>query len=242
MVKLLVCGDVRGKLDVLATKVQRLNSSAHGPFDALLCVGEFAAAANSAPELQPFIDGTRSFPVPAYFVVGRNALPAAVTTVAEGDASGGAKAAEEVCAGAVQVAPNVTFLGWSGVANVSGLKVAFLSGKYDPLAFRDAREPAHSGAYHQEDVRVATCLRGAKSVPARRAGDSMRLCVWRAQVDVLTKVAGEDGFKGVDMLLTCEWPFRCVHARGARAKRLVWKCRVARRACVLLCMTCLTRC
>lgn len=37
--------------------------------------------------------------------------------------------------------------------------------------------------------------------------------VWLAavQIDKLTKAASADGFRGVDVLLTCEWPFRTHH-------------------------------
>ena len=140
--KLLICGDARGKLDVLFARVNKLNKSAHGPFDLLLCVGEFAAADGTAAQLDEYASGAAKVPLPTYFVVGQKALAAA-------SAKAGEAAGED---GSVKVADNLTFLGWAGIADVMGFKIAFLSGKYDPLAFRDARAPDHAGAYHQEDV------------------------------------------------------------------------------------------
>lgn len=41
MPKVLLCGDVRGRLDVLAARVAKLQASSHGPFDAVLAAGDF---------------------------------------------------------------------------------------------------------------------------------------------------------------------------------------------------------
>lgn len=49
MVKVLLCGDVRGRIDQLVARVSKLQSSAHGPFDLLFCVGEFFAPPVSQP-------------------------------------------------------------------------------------------------------------------------------------------------------------------------------------------------
>ena len=39
--KFLLAGDVNGNFDVLEKRVKKLNQSKHGPFDAVLCVGNF---------------------------------------------------------------------------------------------------------------------------------------------------------------------------------------------------------
>ncbi|OQR89391.1 hypothetical protein THRCLA_09768 [Thraustotheca clavata] len=54
MVKVLLCGEVHGEWSTLHTRVLKLNASAHGPFDVLLCTGE----AKRLPDL--------SWPLPVY--------------------------------------------------------------------------------------------------------------------------------------------------------------------------------
>ena len=44
--KFLLSGDVNGKFSVLLKRISKLNKSKHGPFDAVLCVGNFFNNAN----------------------------------------------------------------------------------------------------------------------------------------------------------------------------------------------------
>ena len=76
--KILIVGDVRGRLDDLYKRVARVNKTPAGPFDALFCVGPFfeGAAEDAADgdgadgdaarhaELRPNVDGTAIAPGP----------------------------------------------------------------------------------------------------------------------------------------------------------------------------------
>ena len=60
--KFLLSGDVNGKFSVLQKRISKLNKSKHGPFDAVLCVGNFFNNANFqetagvAPDVEKYID------------------------------------------------------------------------------------------------------------------------------------------------------------------------------------------
>ena len=41
MVKILVCGDINSKFETLTKRINALQSSNHGPFDLLICIGTF---------------------------------------------------------------------------------------------------------------------------------------------------------------------------------------------------------
>ncbi|GBG30005.1 CWF19-like protein 1 [Hondaea fermentalgiana] len=203
MVKVLFAGDVRGRLGALAEKVEALNASKHGPFDAVFCAGEFfadpaqagaqgptepalqddaaasstaaaAAAATAADnanaegtvDIESFIEGTKHFPVPAYFVAGRhghaNLNPDGVT-----------------------LATNLHFLGRCGIKTISALddlKIAFISGSAQ-------RAHASSGSvppwqYTPDDVEALASLCKAEQpdTNAKEAGASPQ--AW-AQPDIL---------------------------------------------------------
>ena len=79
-----------------------------------------------------------------------------------------------------QLCENITFLGQRGVLNTtSGLKIAYLSGSFDPTLTdpNDAAEDPSATRYAKADVDAL--LRTAK---------------------------GRSGFGGVDILLTMDWP------------------------------------
>ncbi|KAG4942472.1 hypothetical protein JHK84_046572 [Glycine max] len=66
--RILLCGDVLGRLNQLFKRVSSVNKSA-GPFDALLCVGQFFP--DSPEQLEDFtkyIEGGSHFPLPTYFI------------------------------------------------------------------------------------------------------------------------------------------------------------------------------
>jgi hypothetical protein len=69
--RILLCGDVLGRLNQLFKRVQSVNKSA-GPFDALFCVGQFFP--DSAEQLEEFTDyiegggGRSQIPLPTYFI------------------------------------------------------------------------------------------------------------------------------------------------------------------------------
>jgi hypothetical protein len=87
------------------------------------------------------------------------------------------------------VAPNLTFLRGAGVRTLAGLRVAFASGHYDALSYRDA---SAAGAL------------AAASAGELRAADVAALCK-----------SAEASPEPIDLLLTCEWPRHVAAATGA---------------------------
>ena len=140
--KILIVGDVRGRLDDLYKRVARVNKTPAGPFDALFCVGPFfeGAAEDAADgdgadgdaarhaELRPYVDGTAVAPVPTYFVEG---LPAGRAHCRDPDGV---------------VAPNITFLRHPKVSVVEGLRVAVLPGRHNDMSYADASKVAAAAA------------------------------------------------------------------------------------------------
>jgi hypothetical protein len=113
--KVLVAGDVAGHFDVLFERVAAVHTSA-GPFECLFCVGDFFDSnskhgAATAKALE-YLTGTIPVPIPTYFIVGKGSefeLPE----------EGG------------DIVTNLHFLGKGGVRAISGLHVAWVSGRFD---------------------------------------------------------------------------------------------------------------
>eukprot|EP00743_Colponemidia_sp_Colp-15_P006571 GILK01007080.1.p1 GENE.GILK01007080.1~~GILK01007080.1.p1 ORF type:complete len:636 (-),score=121.89 GILK01007080.1:14-1921(-) len=169
MVKILVAGDSSGSIAQLFSRVETVNKQ-HGPFAALLCVGAFMQDLSSTDPsrssgLAPYVSGEKKVPLPTYFVEGGSGGGALLHAMPDGG---------ELC-------ENVTFLGRSGIREICGLQVAYLSGIYDPLSYRV-----------DEDGNAAAAYTGL----AYRETDIQRL----------HEISKQDGFRGVDVLLTSEWP------------------------------------
>eukprot|EP01133_Synstelium_polycarpum_P007653 gene7653-8957_t len=122
--KILVCGDVGGSIDALFKRVATIDKSA-GPFKMLLCVGSFfekynnaAVGKDDAPircpeELEKYRAGVATAPIPTYFIAN---TPRDLSYLADlADASG-------------KVAENIIYLGKTGIREISGLNIAYLSG------------------------------------------------------------------------------------------------------------------
>nr|XP_040030290.1 CWF19-like protein 1 [Gasterosteus aculeatus aculeatus] len=155
-VRVLACGDVGGRLSALFNRVQSIQKKA-GPFDLLLCVGEFFGATPEAEaEWQQYKTGAKKAPVHTY-VLGA----ASQETVRSFPGAEGCELAE-----------NITYLGRRGVfTGVSGLQIAYVSGR------EALQEPAPAHCFTSKDLSalVAPLTSGSK-------------------------------FRGVDVLLTCQWP------------------------------------
>ncbi|GER36000.1 CwfJ-like family protein / zinc finger(CCCH-type) family protein [Striga asiatica] len=66
--RILLCGDVLGRLNQLFKRVTSVNKSA-GPFDALLCVGQFFPdSPEGLEEFNDYIEGRSKIPIPTYFI------------------------------------------------------------------------------------------------------------------------------------------------------------------------------
>ncbi|XP_053234340.1 CWF19-like protein 1 isoform X3 [Podarcis raffonei] len=109
--RVLVCGDVEGRLGSLYSRVQAAQSKS-GPFDLLLCVGNFFGSAQD-PEWQEYQAGAKKAPIQTYVLGANNSETAQCFP----DASG------------CELAENITYLGRKGVfSGASGLQIAYLSG------------------------------------------------------------------------------------------------------------------
>jgi hypothetical protein len=109
--KVLIAGDVQGNLNLLSGKVESLNSSKHGPFDVVFCVGNFFDS--NVPDFVEFLKGEKFFPLPCFFVGG------------EQDFVGQQK--DLLVNGGSEICKNVTYLGTSGMLVQNNLTVAYLS-------------------------------------------------------------------------------------------------------------------
>ncbi|XP_055836731.1 CWF19-like protein 1 homolog [Episyrphus balteatus] len=111
-IKILVSGDVNGNFKQLFTRVESINKKA-GPFDLLLCCGEFFSPTNN-DELIAYKNGFKNIPVPTY-ILGPNTEETA-------------KFYEDIEENG-DICTNLTFLGKRGLYTLSsGVKIAYLSG------------------------------------------------------------------------------------------------------------------
>ncbi|KAJ3015677.1 hypothetical protein HKX48_004433 [Thoreauomyces humboldtii] len=113
-VKALAVGSLNGNFKLAFTKIAALNAK-HGPFDMLLCAGDFfGPQGHLDADVEALLAGNITVPMPAYIIGGRNAPPERVLAVVE--ASG-------------QVCENLVYLGEGGVmTTIQGLRIAYLSG------------------------------------------------------------------------------------------------------------------
>lgn len=96
MVKLLVCGSVQGRHQILLERLKKLQNSNHGPFDMLLCVGKMFASREEFEAVAPTL-----------------LLPMATITGDDDNISGGD-----------ELPPNLRFLK-NGLQDLCGLSVFF---------------------------------------------------------------------------------------------------------------------
>eukprot|EP01047_Picozoa_sp_COSAG01_P064674 COSAG01_NODE_8600_length_2721_cov_5.810141_3_plen_447_part_01 len=141
MPQILVCGDVRGRLGRLYRRVQAVSAKS-GPFDCVLCVGDFfpreadataEAHAQEEIDLADYVSGSAVAPVPTYFISG-------------GDRSGRTWASalgksNVLCKG-------IEYLGAAGVATLHGLTVGYVSGTHEGRSESEAAAALGALAAH----------------------------------------------------------------------------------------------
>jgi Protein similar to CwfJ C-terminus 1/Zinc knuckle len=222
--KVLIVGDVRGKYDKLFAKVAKINTSAAGPFTALFCVGNFLPTISTSDSdsktqmtstLTPYINGTKSIPVPTYFILG-----------AELNASGLA----QLPAGGGEICTNLWYLGQAGVQTIHGLRIAYLSGVSN----------TRNAPYHMSlEADLSSTAPGSVKPPALLASPSFTTSAstptpmltsestvkalhysTRDVTDVLDsamKQSQSQQYAAIDILLTSEWPrdyhMHCISAQ-----------------------------
>ncbi|KAL9149687.1 hypothetical protein ABFS82_12G122300 [Erythranthe guttata] len=138
--RILLSGDALGRLNQLFKRVSSVNKSA-GPFDALLCVGQFFPdSEDQLAELNDYIEGRSKIPIPTYFI-GDYGVGAAkiLSAVARDSANLGFKM------DGLKVCENLYWLRGSGQFLLHGLCVAYLSG-------RQSSSGQQFGTYSQDDV------------------------------------------------------------------------------------------
>lgn len=108
--KVLIAGDARGDVDALFARVGAVHAS-KGPFDCLLCVGDFFGADPAAT-----LARVREISVPLRTYLIGTPPPAAEGTGAAADADG-----------MIELRPEVYCLSGTGIVTVHGLRLAFAS-------------------------------------------------------------------------------------------------------------------
>ncbi|CAA6660931.1 unnamed protein product [Spirodela intermedia] len=127
--KILVCGDVLGRLKQLFKRVQSVNAS-NGPFDVLLCVGQFFPnSPDGLEELSDYLEGRAPIPIPTYFT----------GDYGVGSAKWGFKT------DGLKVCDNLYWLRGSGVFHLKDLYIAYLSG-------RSQSQSLGFGLYSDDDI------------------------------------------------------------------------------------------
>ncbi|KAK4727680.1 hypothetical protein R3W88_032597 [Solanum pinnatisectum] len=144
--KILLCGDVLGRLNQLFKRVSSVNKAA-GPFDALLCVGQFFPdSVEGIEEFNGYIEGRSKILIPTYFIGDYGAGSPKILSEALKDPSNKGFKME-----GLRVCDNLYWLKGSGKFSLHGLSVAYLSGRRTPSG-------TQFGTYSQDDVDALRAL------------------------------------------------------------------------------------
>jgi len=132
--KIIVCGNAKGQIDKLFSRMNSLNSSSSGPFHLLFILSLFDDAEQQKacfPQLLKYIQGTKRIALPCYFT-GYFDIEANKETV-EMDVDG-------------KLGENIYYLGKQGTRTLMGLQVAFFcEGFYVPKHFPAEIPPDRNG-------------------------------------------------------------------------------------------------
>ncbi|GMH18076.1 hypothetical protein Nepgr_019917 [Nepenthes gracilis] len=138
--RILLCGDVLGRLCQLFKRVLSVNKSA-GPFDALLCVGQFFPDSDDRlDEFMEYMEGKSEIPIPTYFIGDYGVGTAKVLFDATNDPQN-----QGFRMDGLKICNNLYWLKGSGKFVLHGLSVAYLSG-------RKSSSGQRFGMYSQDDV------------------------------------------------------------------------------------------
>ncbi|KAG6623079.1 Nuclear protein [Phytophthora cinnamomi] len=123
MPKLLLCGAVQGHWELLFERARKLNAAAKDkPFEALVCVGRcFPLPA------EYLAGGSKQVPLPTYFLPGHEAARSWQEDARQTEVFD-QLSAEKQSTEPVQVGEGFFCLAGAGVANIAGLRVAYVSG------------------------------------------------------------------------------------------------------------------
>ncbi|GAB5370398.1 hypothetical protein AAMO2058_001489500 [Amorphochlora amoebiformis] len=198
-IKILVSGDVKGKFNKLFSSAARFEEKV-GPFGALFCVGDFFAEDGSIGELEPYLKGQKTLPLDTYFVAGKETGQGA--NLLKMERSKEKRLSKQEKKDDVDVSPvarsspmvkicdKLWYLGRKGRVDIAGLSVGYLSGRFHAQFFPDPpdKEEELKGYvpwYCEDHLDDILDLTGG-GPEALKAGDPLQ--------------------KGIDILLTSEWP------------------------------------
>ncbi|KAL6331126.1 hypothetical protein AAG906_009554 [Vitis piasezkii] len=144
--RILLCGDVLGRLNQLVKRILSVNKSA-GPFDAVLCVGQFFPdSPERLLEFMDYIEGRSQIPLPTYFIGDYGIGAAKVLSAASKDSANlGFKM------DGLRICDNLYWLKGSGKFTLHGLSVVYISG-------RRSLDGQQFGTYSQDDVDALRAL------------------------------------------------------------------------------------
>ncbi len=161
---LVAFGDIHGRFGRLEGWAERLRTSLPLPVCQGLAVGDVEAFRDAhdqrrkatkrtmPAEFAALADGAGSLGFPLAFVGGNNEDFEALSELPDGG----------------EIAPGITYLGRSGMVELAGLKVAYLSGIHAPRFYdapllppRDAASRKHAGYFRRVEVERLAGMRGA---------------------------------------------------------------------------------
>ncbi|XXG46025.1 hypothetical protein AAC387_Pa02g0966 [Persea americana] len=144
--RILLCGDVLGRLNQLFKRVSSVNKSA-GPFDALFCVGQFFPdSSDLLDEFSQYLEGHSQIPLPTYFIgdYGVGAVKY-LSAASKNPANLGFKT------DGLKICDNLYWLKGSGKFTLLELSIAYLSG-------RQSSGGQSMGTYSEDDVDALRAL------------------------------------------------------------------------------------
>ncbi|KAI1309125.1 hypothetical protein EDD11_004136 [Mortierella claussenii] len=186
-VKVLVVGSANGDLRNLCSKVGTINSK-HGPFDLLLCTGNFFAKETPMETIDELLENKLDFPITTYFIHGDNGVPGIIERRA-------ARNQGEVC-------NNVFYLGTHGLMTTAqSVRIASLSGTYDTSVFEADVEDEEfdksllRGHYTKTNVDALIQLSKPSSImdTSKRGVDLFLSHEWPAGIDRQSPPVGSTG-------------------------------------------------
>ncbi|KAM9311060.1 LOW QUALITY PROTEIN: CWF19-like protein 1 [Gastrophryne carolinensis] len=129
--RVLACGDVLGKFDVLFNRVRTIQKKS-GQFDLLLCLGSFFGTSPECEALwEEYKSGAKQAPIQTYILGANNQDTVKYFQDVDG----------------CELATNITYLGRKGLfTGASGLQIAYLSGIESP------KEPAPAYCFAAKDI------------------------------------------------------------------------------------------
>ncbi|KAG8943435.1 hypothetical protein FRC04_002900 [Tulasnella sp. 424] len=183
-VKVLAVGSALGSISNLFTKVKTINAK-HGPFELLLCTGDFfgpPGAANESEEVDALLSGQLEVPIPSYIMQGDFPLPQKVITKL-GQNNG-------------QLCPNLFLMGKSNLLVTSqGLRVGIFGGTYDPEGFNlPLPEDVHPLSVASFDSHMLKAFLANPLLPQE------------GQPSASTSFSAAKNPQYIDILMTHEWP------------------------------------